>query len=136
MTLEMRSMAGKIFTCPCGEAMTGLSTVDCRLTIDPDAITGIPKEQRKDILNFTREALSNCIRHAQARTVEISLTLKNGMLWLQISDDGTGFTPNHPPKLGLGLRSLTARASILGGRIDIDSRLGQGTRIALRLPRR
>jgi signal transduction histidine kinase len=115
--------------------MTGLSSVHCRLTIDPAAIAGLPKEQRKDILHFTREALSNCIRHAQAATVEVSLTLKNGMPWLQISDDGIGFTPNNPPKPGLGLRSLAARATTLGGRVDIASRPWQGTRIVLKLPR-
>jgi signal transduction histidine kinase len=117
------------------DAMSGLSSVHCRLTTDPAAIAGIPKEQRKDILNFAREALSNCIRHAQASTVEVSLTLKNGMPWLQISDDGIGFTPNHPPKRGLGLRSLTARASTLGGRVNIASRPCRGTRIVLKLPR-
>jgi signal transduction histidine kinase len=117
------------------EAMTGLSSVHCRLTIDPAAVAGLPKEQRKDILHFAREALSNCIRHAQAATVEVSLTLKNGMPWLQISDDGIGFTPNNPPKPGLGLRSLAARARTLGGRVDIASRPWQGTRIVLKLPR-
>ena len=117
------------------ETMTGLSSVHCRLTIDPSAIAAIPNEQRKDILNFVREALSNCIRHAEAATVEVSLTLKNGMPWLQISDDGIGFTPNNPPKLGLGLRSLTARASALGGLVDIASQPWQGTRIVLKLPR-
>jgi signal transduction histidine kinase len=117
------------------EAMTGLSSVHCRLTIDPAAIAGIPKERRKDILNFVREAVSNCIRHAQATSVEVSLTLTNGMPWLQISDDGIGFTTDNPPKLGLGLRSLTARASTLGGRVDIASRPWQGTHIVLKLPR-
>lgn len=117
------------------EGMTGLSSVHCRLTIDPAAAAGIPKKQRKDILNFAREALSNCIRHAQATTVGLSLTLRSGMPWLQISDDGVGFAPNNPPKRGLGLRSLTARASILGGRVDIASRPCQGTRIVLKLPR-
>jgi signal transduction histidine kinase len=117
------------------EGMTGLSPVDCKLTIDPTAIASIPKEQRKDLLHFAREALSNCLRHAQASTVEVSLTLKNGIPWLQICDDGIGFTPNHPPRRGLGLRSLTARASILGGRVDIASQPWQGTRIILELPR-
>ena len=116
-------------------AMAGLSAVPCRLTIDPAAIAGIPKEQRQDVLNFTREALSNSIRHAQAAAVEVSLTLKNGIPCLQISDDGIGFTPTNPPNLGLGLRSLTDRASALGGRVDIASRPLQGTRVVLKLPK-
>jgi signal transduction histidine kinase len=117
------------------QAMTGLSSVHCRLTIDPAAIACIPKEQQKDILNFIREALSNCIRHAQATTVQVSLTFKDGGPCLQISDDGIGFMPHNPPKPGLGLRSLAARATGLGARIDIASRPWRGTRIGLKLPR-
>lgn len=117
-------------------SMTGSSSVDCRLTIDPAAIVRFPREHRKDILHFVREALSNCLRHARATKVEVSLTLENGMPWLQISDDGIGFAPNNPPTMGLGLRSLTARASSLGGRIDIVSQPSHGTRIILQLPSR
>jgi signal transduction histidine kinase len=117
------------------EAMTGISSMQCRLTIDHAAIVAIPRERRKDILHFAREALSNCVRHARATRVEVSLTLKNGIPRLGICDDGIGFTPHNPPKLGLGLHSLAARAAALGGRVDIVSAPAQGTKITLELPR-
>ena len=116
------------------EGMTGMSSTHCRLKIDDAAIEAIPKKRQRDLLHFVREALSNCIRHAQAVTVEVTLTLKNGIPCLGISDDGIGFTPHNPPKRGLGLPSLTTRAAALGGWLRIVSAPAQGTRIALELP--
>lgn len=116
------------------EGMTGMSPLQYRLTVDHAAIVAIPNGRRKDILHFTREALSNCVRHAQAATVEVSLVFKDGIPCLGISDDGIGFTPHHPPKLGLGLHSLAARAAALGGRLDIISAPAHGTKIVLELP--
>jgi signal transduction histidine kinase len=116
------------------EGATGMSSTHGRLTIDHAAIEAIPKGQHRNLLHFAREALSNCIRHAQAATVEVTLTLKNGILCLGISDDGIGFIPHNPPKRGLGLQSLAARAAALGGRVRIVSAPAQGTRIALELP--
>lgn len=118
------------------ESMTGLSSIHGRLTIDPAAIVSIPKGQRRDILHFVREALSNCVRHAQATEVAVSLMMKNGIPWLQINDNGVGFSAHHPPKTGLGLHSLTARASSLGARLDIVSQPSHGTRLSLELPGR
>jgi two-component system, NarL family, sensor kinase len=116
------------------EGMTGMSSTHCRLKIDDAAIEAIPKKRQRDLLHFVREALSNCIRHAQAKRVEVTLTLKNGIPCLGISDDGIGFTPHNPPKRGLGLPSLTTRAAALGGWLRIVSAPAQGTRIALELP--
>lgn len=116
------------------EGATGMSSMHCRLVIDHAAIKAIPKERHRNLLHFAREALSNCIRHSHAMTVEVALTLKNGIPCLAISDDGRGFTPHNPPKRGLGLRSLTARALAMGGRVHVISAPAQGTRIALELP--
>ena len=116
------------------EGMTGISSAHCRLKIDDAAIEAIPKKRQRDLLDFAREALSNCIRHAQAKRVEVTLTFKNGIPCLGISDDGIGFTPHNPPKRGLGLPSLATRAAALGGRLRIVSAPAQGTRIALELP--
>lgn len=115
------------------EGVTGMSSMRCRLTIDHAAIEAIPKEGHRHLLHFTHEALSNCIRHAQAVTAEVSLTLTNGIPCLGISDDGIGFTSHNPPKRGLGLHSLAARAAALGGRVCIVSAPAKGTRIALEL---
>jgi len=117
------------------ERATGMSPMRCRLTIDHAAIDAIPKERHRTLLHFAREALSNCIRHAQAATVEVTLTLTNGIPCLGISDDGIGFTPHNPPKRGLGLRSLAARTAALGGQLRIASAPAQGTQIVLELPR-
>jgi signal transduction histidine kinase len=117
------------------EGTAGMSPMRCRLTIDHAAIEAIPKERHRSLLHFAREGLSNCMRHAQARTVEVALTFQNGIPCLRISDDGIGFTSGHSPKHGLGLRSLAARAAALGGQLRIVSAPAQGTKIVLELLR-
>lgn len=85
------------------------------------------------VLRIVQEVLTNVLKHAQARTVRIATGTEAGQVRVLIEDDGHGFDPARADG-GRGLRHLVQRAARLGGRLVIDSAVGQGTRIGLYLP--
>ena len=83
--------------------------------------------KRNLILLFT-EALNNALKHSGASSLQITCTLQERRLVLSIQDDGKGFDLQSA-KAGIGLKSMQERAYKLGGKIDITSAPGKGTRI-------
>jgi len=86
-----------------------------------------------------QEALSNVIRHAQARVVEIELTESAAALHLMVRDDGAGFdvaAARQRATIGVsqGLLSMQERVALVGGDLQIDSTPGAGTTVRARLP--
>ena len=88
-----------------------------------------------EVLRMAREALTNIVRHAKARSVRLGLVYEREAVSLLVQDDGEGFDPRAD---GLderfGLRAMTERARDLGGSVDVDSLAGWGTRIRARFP--
>jgi len=92
------------------------------------------------LYRILQEALKNVEQHARARSVNVRLTRPRGSVQLEISDDGIGFNPDHPParpkvNRGLGLLDMRERATYVGGVLLIKSRRSSGTRITIRIPR-
>ncbi|MBB6053458.1 GAF domain-containing sensor histidine kinase [Armatimonas rosea] len=91
------------------------------------------------LYRIIQEAVANARKHAQARQVSVTLsTLSRGTTRLVIQDDGCGFdtrTPTAPRAdgSGMGLSTMQERVVKLGGTLTIDSRLGAGTRITVRV---
>jgi len=84
---------------------------------------------------IAQESLTNALRHALASQVRLHLSdAGNGRLHLQVTDDGEGFDPASPR--GLGLIVMRERAQSAGGRLQIHTAPGEGTRIELYLPYR
>ena len=77
------------------------------------------------------EALANAMKHAQASSIEISLTTRSGSLLLSVRDDGVG---GADPARGSGLAGLADRVEALGGSIRLHSAAGAGTHITADLP--
>lgn len=86
------------------------------------------------LVNFAREAMMNAIRHAGAKKIELSLSSEGPDAILEIIDDGRGFDQAAVPGTGKGLPNLEARALAIGGRCEIASTPGRGTRVALYVP--
>jgi signal transduction histidine kinase len=86
-----------------------------------------------DLVQLTREALSNVGRHAGATTCRVSLTQADGTALLEVDDDGSGFDP-ATTRRGEGLRNIEERAAALGGEASIESSPAQGTTVRIRLP--
>jgi signal transduction histidine kinase len=79
-----------------------------------------------DILAVTREALSNCARHAHATAVTVALTVQDGLITLDITDNGRGL---GTPTRSSGLASMRRRAENNGGNLQITAPPGGGTRL-------
>ena len=82
-----------------------------------------------------QEALTNIAKHAQPAKVQIELSDREGVLTLEVADDGRGIAPEmlDKPK-AFGLRGLHERARTVGGWLDISSRPGRGTSVILSVP--
>lgn len=86
-----------------------------------------------------QEALTNVARHANAKNVSVRLARSNGHLLLIIEDDGAGFEVDSLRKCAsanatLGVLGMEERAEAVGGRIEIESALGRGTKIRAQFP--
>ncbi len=105
-------------------------------------ISGSPRPLHPDVevsvLRAAQEALANARRHAAAGRVTMTLTYFDDEVALDVIDDGRGFDPAAlaapGPAGGHGLRGMQERAERLGGRLEVESRPGEGTAIALALP--
>ncbi|RZL31651.1 MAG: histidine kinase, partial [Rubrivivax sp.] len=87
------------------------------------------------VLRLIQEAMTNVIKHAQARTLSLSARQAGDALEVRIDDDGCGFDSNAP-RAGQGLASMRLRAEALGAALDWASVRGAGTQVSLRLPLR
>ncbi|HEX3627171.1 MAG TPA: triple tyrosine motif-containing protein [Verrucomicrobiae bacterium] len=88
-------------------------------------------EARHNLLLVVKEALNNIVRHARATEVCLRVTISQNQLNIVIQDNGRGF--ENPPDNTTcdGLRNMRQRMEEIGGRFELDSRPGAGTRIAL-----
>jgi signal transduction histidine kinase len=88
---------------------------------------------RQAISRVAQEALSNVARHARARSVAVSLATVDDRLVLTVQDDGSGFTSEGPPR-GMGMRNIAARATEVGGTLEVASVPGRGTTVRFSVP--
>jgi two-component system, NarL family, sensor histidine kinase DevS len=108
------------------EQKTGVTTV---IEVDPRLASELAG-RAGDLIQFTREALSNVGRHAGARTCRVTLRRKDERTaMLEIDDDGKGFDPVAAAGKGNGLGNLEERAGSLGGTLEIESSPGEGTTV-------
>ncbi len=109
-----------------------------RLTADPIE-TRLPADIETTCFRVAQQALTNIVRHAQARHVDVELRHSDAVLELIIRDDGVGFDvqaalDNAVKGASLGLLGMQERVLLIGGQIEIRSAPGQGTEIQARLP--
>ena len=86
------------------------------------------------LYRFVQEALTNVVRHARARRVQIRLTGAGGRMRAEVWDDGVGMTPGGPRRNGLGLLGMRERVERAGGSLRIQSKPGFGTRLEAEIP--
>ncbi len=98
-----------------------------------------PADERlsHEVLLVAREALTNIVRHARARSVRLGLLHEPESVTLLVQDDGEGFDPTAGWQGDrFGLRDLSERVRRMGATIEVDSLAGWGTRIRARFPYR
>jgi signal transduction histidine kinase len=103
-----------------------------------EAFSPLPEDTRILLFNAARELLFNVTKHASVVRARIELHRhESGQVMLVVQDEGVGFDPGRPGEpspAGFGLFSIRERLELLGGRMDIESAPGAGTRIALLVP--
>ena len=85
-----------------------------------------------EVLRIVQEALTNARRHSGASNIQVKLRVEEVDLVVEVTDEGRGFAPGAVP--GVGSRSMRERAMGIGGKVEIESASGQGTRVHLRVP--
>jgi signal transduction histidine kinase len=104
-----------------------------RVHVDAEESVGdLPDALKTCIYRVVQEALHNCARHSQARTVRVVVEQEPSKIVLTVEDDGRGFDAHRVR--GLGLVGMEERVNHLGGAFHIRSRPGAGTTIAVELP--
>lgn len=109
------------------------------ITLDSTRLGGqrLPDDTATIIFRIVQEALSNIIKHSQAKHAAIRAESSAHRVFIEVSDDGCGIEPDvvrTPPPGHLGLRGMRERANLAGGTFALDSRPGRGTRISVTIP--
>jgi signal transduction histidine kinase len=92
----------------------------------------LPEELKTCIYRVVQEALHNCARHSQARSVKVMVRQESSRIVLSVEDDGHGFDARRVR--GLGLVGMEERVHHLGGEFRVESRPGTGTMVSVKLP--
>jgi two-component system, NarL family, sensor kinase len=144
---ELRSLLVEIY--PASLHQAGLETalrdvlaplersgVHTSLTVDRDL--ELSETAEAQLFRSAQEALRNVLAHADAGRVEVRVAGEDGIVRLVVSDDGRGFSSESLSERRqeghLGLRLLADLAAEAGGRLDVDSSPGQGTRVKMEIP--
>jgi signal transduction histidine kinase len=104
--------------------------VELQVEGDFDAL---PERHRTCVYRAVQEALTNCVRHAKARSVNVSVTGDGEHLDVAVTDDGIGFDSGRR-YAGLGLRGIEERVKELQGVLTIEKVETGGVKLAIRLP--
>jgi signal transduction histidine kinase len=115
-----------------GEEVQERSRISVGVDIEPETASAMSPHSH-EIVQLTREALSNVVRHAGASHAWVSLARNGSAAVLTIEDDGLGFNTRGGSS-GNGLRNMRERAAALGGGLKISSRKGKGTRLRIDIP--
>jgi len=110
--------------------------IACEL-VEQGAAGALPDAVRTCVYRVVQEALHNCEKHSAAQWVRVSIVQAPETLLATIEDNGGGFdlkSASVTPHAGLGILGMRERAAALGGRLDIQSAPGQGSRLTLHLP--
>jgi signal transduction histidine kinase len=107
-------------------------TVGCAFGVTLDVAEGeLPEDVELAAYFIVSESLTNASKYAGAKAVTVRVAPEAGALLVEIADDGAG---GADPAGGTGLRGLADRIDALGGRLEVHSPPGEGTRVSARLP--
>ena len=112
---------------------SSMYTIPNTVTITGDSYS-LDDEQEVVLLRITQEALTNIHKHAKATAISLTLSYTASTTLLDIWDNGVGFNADGDSQ-GYGLISMRKRAESIGGELTIESEVGEGTTLAVQLPR-
>jgi two-component system NarL family sensor kinase len=115
-----------------GRAFTAETGVRVHVRAGP--LPALPLRVEAELYRLAQEALANVRRHARARDVTVDLRAAAGRLRLSLRDDGRGFEPRRIAAGHYGILGMRERVRLLGGRLRVASRPGQGTTLSVSIP--
>lgn len=98
-----------------------------------DLIDQISPTLTEELFKIIQELLTNCLKHAKAKNIDIYLNHHKDSIQLLFEDDGVGFEI-HKTVEGIGFKNIKNRLNQLSGDIHIDSAIGRGTVISIEIP--
>lgn len=109
------------------------------ISLDAESVisTRLADEAATAVFRIVQEALSNIMKHSQAKQATVRVRGADGDVLVEVSDDGCGIEPavmRSPPAGHLGLRGMRERAILAGGSFSLVSSPGHGTRICVTIP--
>lgn len=106
--------------------------IDAHFSFEGDSRTSLGPERELAVYRVVQEALSNIAQHADAKRVDVHLSVGE-WIRLKVVDDGHGFNPSAPNRR-FGITGMRERALLMNGKIDIESTPGKGTTLTMELP--
>ncbi|MDP3636162.1 MAG: type IV pili methyl-accepting chemotaxis transducer N-terminal domain-containing protein [Azonexus sp.] len=117
------------------EGQTGIATELAQI----GGGTPLAPADETQVMHIVQESLSNIRKHAQANLVKVSVSRNFGAIEIEVQDDGVGFDtvnePNVQSDRHVGLKIMRERAHRVGGECQITSKVGEGTRVRITLPK-
>jgi signal transduction histidine kinase len=111
------------------EARSGLT-----MQLNLEEISGLPSHVETGLYRIAQEALNNAARHAGSGKLNVLLMHSNGVVILEIADDGVGFDTAAVPAGSVGLKGMAERVEQLNGRMTIESGPQKGTKVRVEIP--
>lgn len=99
-----------------------------------DKINIIEDNQKVEIFKIIQELMTNALKHAKAKVIEVCLNVYNDSIEIIFEDDGIGFDSKKQTN-GIGLQNIKKRLTLLKAQIDIDSTINRGTAVRIEIPR-
>jgi signal transduction histidine kinase len=100
---------------------------------DDGSADTLPEPHKISLYRIVQEALTNCARHSEARSVLISLGSEEDRYIVRIEDDGKGFSPSREAR-GIGLIGIEERVAGMAGTLKLSSNPGAGTKLFITIP--
>ena len=107
---------------------------EVKLKVDLATAERLPASVETALFRITQEALTNVVKHADAKTVHITFARQERFVVLTIDDDGCGFPRARVPGDRFGLVGMRERTASVNGALDIESERGSGTRLTVEIP--
>lgn len=118
----------------CADYLEGMD-VDVALDFSKQVpLMRISRESQRNIFSTVKEAINNCVKHAAASAIKISVKTENDKLTIIVHDNGKGLDMSKLKGSGNGLRNMKQRIEAVGGVFSINSKEGAGTSINIIVP--
>lgn len=142
--VRLRAIAGNLM--PLALQRKGLTTALQELVADAErhshlqisfttsAVIELPYQTSVHLYRVLQEVIHNCIKHAGATRLSISITKSKSKMVISCRDNGRGFDLEQAAGKGIGLKSLRNRTELTGGQLQIETGIGKGTSLLFDIP--